>query len=100
MTVEKQNVTIHACTDYSCLCRHRNFDILIGLLACDNPCTHGQFMPPSLLLKLLHFDWLINFETVIARNYKFQHGIAHFCTELQSYYTALDQSESSNFSSS
>ena len=27
------------------------------------------------LLKLLHFDWFISFEIVIARNYKFLHGI-------------------------
>ena len=47
--------------------------------------------------KLLHFDWLINFEIVIARNYKFLHGITFFCTELQSNCTALDQSESKNF---
>ena len=38
-----------------------------------------------------------NNEIVIARNYKFLHGITHFCTELQSNCTALDQSESSNF---
>ena len=45
----------------------------------------------------LHFDGLISFEIIIARNYKFLHGITHSCTELQRNWTALDQSESSNF---
>ena len=76
---------------------HRNFCILIGLLACDNPCVHGQFMHLSLCSKLLHFDWLISFEIVIAQNYKLLHRITLFCTELQSNCTALDQPVSSNF---
>ena len=53
-------------------------------------------MPPSLSRKVLHFDWLISFQIVIARNYTFLHGITHFCTELQSNRSALD-SEISNF---
>ena len=64
-------VTMHACTDKPYLIHcHRNVCILIGLFVCDNSCVHGQLIPPSLSWKLLHFDWLISFEIVIARNYK------------------------------
>ena len=38
-----------------------------------------------------NFVWLISFEILIARNYKFLHGITHFRTKLQSNCTALDQ---------
>ena len=88
MTVKKQNVTVtvHARTVNSWLHRcHRNFCILIGLLACDNSCVRGQIMPPPLPQKRLRFNWPISFEIV--------NGITHFCTELPSNCTALDQSD-------
>ena len=97
MAVKKQNFMHELSIHDSIVVIYIYFCILIGLLARDNPCVHGQFMPPSLSQKLLNFDWLLSFEIVIARNYKFLHGITLFCTELQSNCTALDQSESSNF---
>ena len=51
----------------------------------------------SIIICEKDFDWLINFEIGIVRNYKFLHKITQFCTELPSNCTALDQSESSNF---
>ena len=60
-----------------------------ALPICANSCVHGQFMPQS-----LYRNFCILIDLLALR---FLHGITHFCTELQSNSTALDQSESRNF---